>query len=79
MNATEFEITCEVDEDAITGLWKRWPPASDAVSIARYSELQIQFNYRNIASDTVGAMLQDLKVPSPLATGIMTRVRVPAS
>ena len=71
-----YVYNVEVMGKFITVKWKRdesfEPPG-------RYPELQFRFNYRDISSDTVRAMLRDMEVPDPLSKAVMTRITADAS
>ena len=66
---TTFDI--DIDNDHITVKWTRRP---DIDVGSRYKEFQIRFNYRDISSDTVWAMLRDIEAPATVSDAIMTRI-----
>lgn len=74
MNHDAFRFNFSIDEENITVVWKRLPEYSSGEALSRYPELEISFNYREISSDTVRAMLRDMEVPPSISKAIMTRV-----
>ena len=79
MNPEAFKFNVEIDEEYIRVIWTRLPFASELTAISRYPELQVQFKYRDISSDTVRAMLRDMEVPDSLSKAILTRITVNAN
>ena len=75
----QFNFDIDVDEEYITIRWKRLPGQSYDGAMARYPELQLRFTYRDISLDTIGGMLKDMEVPSPVSKGILTRITAIAS
>ena len=71
MSAALYIFDVGIDGDYITVKWHR---QDDAAHTEQYPELHFSFNYRDISSDTVSAMLSDMLVPAPLYDSIMTRV-----
>ncbi len=74
MKHGDFEINIEVDADTISVTWKRLPLPPGVVPVSRYSEFQLEFNYRDILSDTVWSMLRNMHVPKAQSNSILTLV-----
>ena len=79
MNPEAFKIDVAVDNNIVIVKWTRLPYAPDILAMTRYPELEMRFNYRDISSDTVRAMLKDMEVPDPLSKTIMTRIAANAT
>lgn len=76
MNPTGYVYNVEVKGEVITVKWKR---NNEAISLIRYPEIEFSFDYPNISTDTVRAMLRDMEVPDFLANAVMTRIAADAS
>jgi len=74
MNPEAFKLDVAIDDNFVVVTWTRLPFRSDIMAMTRYPELEMRFNYRDISTDTVRAMLRDMDVPDPLSKGIMTRI-----
>ena len=79
MNPEAFKISFAVDNDFIILNWKRLPNVPETMAMSRYPELEMKFNYRDIANDTVVAMLRDMEIPDSLSKAIMTRIAANAA
>lgn len=79
MVAQQFNFDIDVDDEYITVRWKRLPGLEYTGAMSRYPELKLRFTYRDIALDTVGAMLKDMEVPAAISKGILTRITASAS
>ncbi len=74
MNPEAFKLDVAIDDNFVVVTWTRLPYMPDIMAMTRYPELEMRFNYRDISTDTVRAMLRDMDVPDPLSKGIMTRI-----
>lgn len=79
MNPEAFKLDVAIDDNFVVVTWTRLPFMSDTMALTRYPELEMRFNYRDISTDTVRAMLRDMDVPGPLSKGIMTRIAANAN
>ena len=79
MNPDTFKLTYEFDKDFVILNWTRLPYLPDPSGIYRYPEVEMRFNFRDIAEDTVIAMLQDLQVPGPVSKSILTYIAANAA
>lgn len=71
MNPEAFKLDVAIDDNFVVVTWTRIPYVS---AMTRYPEFEMRFNYRDISTDTVRAMLRDMDIPAPLSKGIMTRI-----
>lgn len=76
MSSQAFIYNVEVKGNLITVKWKH---AEGIMPIPLYPELEFTFDYLNISTDTVRAMLRDMEVPDFLANAVMTRITADAS
>lgn len=76
MSLEAYVYTVEVMGKTITVKWKH---NEDFALPGRYSELEFTFDYLDISTDTVRAMLRDMQVPDYLASAVMTRITADAS
>ena len=79
MNPDTFKLTYAFDKDFVILNWTRLPYTSDAFSFSRYPEVEMRFNYRDTARDTVIAMLRDLEVPDTVSKSILTYIAANAA
>ena len=71
MSGEKTKYKLEMDDERITVTWRPLPAES---LLAHKDELRIHFNYRIISSDTVLAMMWDMKAPDRLCDAVMTRL-----
>jgi len=74
-----FKLTYAFDDDFVILNWKRLSFAPDNEIASRYPEVEMRFNFRDIARDTVVAMLRDMDVPDPVSKSIMTYIAANAA
>ena len=79
MNPEAFKLDVAVDDSVVVVTWTRLRSVPDIMAVTRYPKLEMRFNYRDISTDTVMAMLRDMDVPDPLSKGIMTRIAANAN
>lgn len=79
MSPESFKLTYAFDNDFVVLNWKRLPQAPDDLPAPRYPEVEMRFNFRDIARDTVVAMLRDLYVPDPVSKSILTYIAANAA
>ena len=76
LDPTGYVFSVEVKGEVITVKWKR---NNEAISLIRYPAIEFSFDYPNISSDTVKAILRDMEVPDFLANAVMTRISADAT
>ena len=74
MNTGAFNFDFGIEGDYLVLKWTRLEQASDAVAQSRYPELKMRIRYREISTDTVGAMLKNLEVPRQFSQAILTLI-----
>lgn len=79
MNPNTFKLTWQFDNDVVILNWTRLPHIPDSLATPRYPEVEMRFNFRDIARDTVVAMLRDLEVPVPVSDAILTYIAANAA
>ena len=79
MNPEAFNFDFGIEGDFLVLKWTRLQQASELTALSRYPELKMRFNYRDISTDTVGAMLKDLEVPHQFSEAIMTLIAAQAA
>lgn len=79
MNTEAFNFDFGIEGDYLVLTWTRLQHASDVTALSRYPELTMRFNYREISTDTVGAMLKDLEVPNQFSHAILTLIAAQAA
>ena len=79
MNTEAFNFDFGIEGDYLVLKWTRLEQASDAVAQSRYPELKMRIKYRDISSDTVGAMLKNLEVPQQFSQAIQTLIAAQAA
>ena len=79
MNPDVYSFDFGVEADFLVLKWTRLQQASDVEARSRYPELKLRFNYREISTDTVSAMLRDLEVPQQLSQAIQTLIAAQAA
>ncbi len=79
MNPEAFTFDFEIDGNYLVLTWVRMQGASRLVSGSRYPELKMRFNYRDVSSDTVSAMLKNLEVPRQFSQAILTLIAAQAA
>lgn len=79
MNPDTFKLTYAFDDNIVILNWKRLSHAPDDAIASRYPEVEMRFNFRDIARDTVIAMLRDVQVPGPVSKSILTYIAANAA
>ena len=79
MNPEAYNFDFGIEDDYLVLTWTRLPQASDLVAMSRYPELKMRFKYRDISTDTVGAMLKNLEVPRQFSEAIQTLIATQAA
>lgn len=79
MNPESFKLTYAFDNESVILNWKRLAHAPDNLIASRYPEVEMRFNYRDTARDTVIAMLRDLEVPDSVSKSILTYIAANAA
>ena len=79
MNPEVFNFDFGIEGDYLVLKWTRLQHIPDGTAMSRYPELKLRFNYREISTDTVGAMLKDLEVPRQFSQAILTLIAAQAA
>ena len=79
MNPESFKLTYAFDNESVILNWKRLAHAPDNLIASKYPEVEMRFNFRDIARDTVIAMLRDMDVPDPVSRSILTYIAANAA
>ena len=79
MSPESFKLTYAFDNDFVILNWSRLPHAPDSIATSKYPEVEMRFNFRDVARDTVVAMLRDLYVPDPVSRSILTYIAANAA
>lgn len=79
MNPEVYNFDFGIEGDYLVLTWTRLQHASDLVALSRYPELKMRFKYRDISTDTVSAMLDNLEVPYQFSQAIQTLIAAQAA
>ena len=79
MNPEAYNFDFGIEDDYLVLTWTRLHQASELVAMSRYPELKMRFKYRDISTDTVGAMLKNLEVPRQFSEAIQTLIAAQAA
>lgn len=76
MQRNAYEFSFSIDGDYIKVIWTLVPELVGSLANP-YPKLEMRFNYADISTDTVQAMLRDMEVPNRFSRAIMTRIAAP--
>ena len=79
MKPESYNFDFGIEDDYLVLTWTRLQHTNDMDALLRYPELKMRIKYRDISTDTVRAMLQDLEVPRQFSRAIMTLIAAQAA